>query len=169
MSTPDASGKISYSRTHYNKWCCLHTGYGAARQSLTLNWCLGLVMTYWHKVKMIYNGRFVASSVELLRCEPRDGRPVSEAESKNAYAPSYFLHLAFEWTAPAWVCATSSMAFLFPFTNRSISHSKLRPLAVYSFIYFLFLLMARTPPCNTRAPPPPPPGWARPTLWEPLV
>ncbi len=79
-------------------------------------------MAYWHKVKMIYNGRFVVSSVELLRCEPRDARPVSEAESKNAYAPSYFLHLAFEWTAPAWVCATSSMAFLFPFINRSISH-----------------------------------------------
>ncbi len=110
-------------------------------------------MTYRHKVKMIYNCRFVTSSVELLHCEPCDARPVSEAESKNAYAPLYFLHLAFEWTAAAWVCATSSKAFLFPFTNRSISHSKLRPLAVYGFIYFLFLLMTRAPPGNTRAPP----------------
>ncbi len=36
-------------------------------------------MMYWHKVKMIYNGQL--------------SRPVSEAESKNAYAPSHFLHL----------------------------------------------------------------------------
>ncbi len=57
VSTPDASGKISYSRTHYNKWCCLHNGYD---KSPTLNWCLVLFMTYWHKVKMICNSRFVA-------------------------------------------------------------------------------------------------------------
>ncbi len=40
-------------------------------------------MMYWHKVKMVCKGHFVASSVEL-------SRPVSEAESKNAYARHIF-------------------------------------------------------------------------------
>ncbi len=44
------------------------------------------------------------------------------------------------------------MAFLFPFTNRSISHSKLRHLAVYCLFIFFFCWWPR-PPCNTRAPP----------------
>ncbi len=36
--------------------------------TLTVNWCLVLFMTYWHKVQMIFNSRFVASSVDFSCC-----------------------------------------------------------------------------------------------------
>ncbi len=52
---------------------------------------------------------------------------------------------------------TSSMAFLFLFTNRFISHSKLRPLAV---LYFIFLWIP---------PPPPPPQHYPSVMMGPLI
>ncbi len=48
------------------------------------------------------------------------------------------------------------MAFLFLFTNRSISHSKLRPLAVNCFIYFIFLWIAQKSPSLPPSLPPSP-------------
>ncbi len=105
-------------------------------------------MTYWHKVKMICNSRFVASSVELLQ---RD----SEAESKSAY--NLLLFSAFSF----WMNSTCLRLRLrlWPFINQSISHYMLRPLAVYHLIYFIFLLMAHAPSAilveYTTHPPPP--------------
>ncbi len=64
VSTPDTSGVARHSvtkyyRTHYNQWCCPHWmrhGYC----------CHVLFMRYWHKFLIIFNGRFVASSVDRL-------------------------------------------------------------------------------------------------------
>ncbi len=50
-------------RTHYNYWCCLHW-MPLHDKSQTVNFCWVLFMTYWHKFQMIFNGRFVASSVD---------------------------------------------------------------------------------------------------------
>ncbi len=61
VSTLDASGAITYYRTHYNQWCCLH--WMGHDKSLTVNCCSVLFMTYWHKFRIIFNGRFVTSSV----------------------------------------------------------------------------------------------------------
>ncbi len=47
-------------------------------KSPPVNWCIVLFMTYWHKVQMIGNGLFVASSVDRLW-----GR--SHASPKNAW------------------------------------------------------------------------------------
>ncbi len=63
-----------YYRTHYDQWCCL---YWMPRhdKSLTVNCCHVLFMTYWHKFQMIFNGHFVASTLDrprqdncLIRC-----------------------------------------------------------------------------------------------------
>ncbi len=55
VSTLDASGAITYYRTHYNQWCCLH--WMGHDKSLTVNCCSVLFMTYWHKFRIIFNGR----------------------------------------------------------------------------------------------------------------
>ncbi len=69
MSTPYVSGAArcgvtKYYRTRYNQWCCLH--WMGHDKSPTVNCCRVLFMTYWHKFLMIFNGRFVASSVDRL-------------------------------------------------------------------------------------------------------
>ncbi len=79
-----------YNRTHYNQWCCVtdYTGCGAAQQIPAVKWCLALFMTYRHKVEMICNGCFVASSVDRLL-----GR--SHGANKNAWktlSPSLTKH-----------------------------------------------------------------------------
>ncbi len=55
-----------YYRTHYDQWCCLHW-MPRHDKFLTVNYCRVLFMTYWHKFQMIFNGRFVASSVDRPR------------------------------------------------------------------------------------------------------
>ncbi len=52
-------------RTHYNQWSCLHW-MPRHDKSPTVNCCRVLFMTYWHKFQMIFNGRFVASSVDTV-------------------------------------------------------------------------------------------------------
>ncbi len=57
-------GATKYYRTHYNQWCCLH--WMGHDKSPTVNCCRVLFMTYWHKFQILFNGRFVASSVDRL-------------------------------------------------------------------------------------------------------
>ncbi len=44
----------------------VYTGCDATRQIPTVNWCRVLFMMCWHKVLMIFNRRFVASSVDTV-------------------------------------------------------------------------------------------------------
>ncbi len=65
-------------------------------KSPLVNWCLVLFMTYWHKVQMIGNRHFVASSVDRLW-----GR--SHGMPKNSAAFSFFQsarELALSWHLP---------------------------------------------------------------------
>ncbi len=58
-------GATKYYITHYNQWCCLHW-MPHRDKSPTVNCCRVLFMTYWHKFQLIFNGCFVASSVDRL-------------------------------------------------------------------------------------------------------
>ncbi len=59
---PGVMRKIQY-RTYYND--AVYTGCGATCQIPdSKNWCIILFMTYWHKVQMICNSHFVASSAD---------------------------------------------------------------------------------------------------------
>ncbi len=70
LSTPDVSGAAQQNTIELiiitNN--AVYTGCGEARhdKSPTVNCCRVLFMTYWHKFKMIFNGRFVASSVNMV-------------------------------------------------------------------------------------------------------
>ncbi len=90
LSTPDASGATKYYRTHYNQWYCLHwMGHG---KSPTVNCCCVLLMTFW-QCQMIFNGRFVASSVDRLKllqtlCKPSF---VPQTISSCFFYPPFYL------------------------------------------------------------------------------
>ncbi len=74
VSTPDASGVVRQNTIEFIIISdAVYTGCSAVprhNKSPTVNCCRVLFMTYWHKFQMIFNGRFVMSSVDRPLLHP---------------------------------------------------------------------------------------------------
>ncbi len=115
-------GATKYYITYYNQWCCLH--WNGARQILTVNCCCVSLMTYWHKFQMIFNGRFVASSVDRFSC------------------CGVARHLVYTWYKPSFVPPTffsvvfysQISIFLSLLSSANVRHWALSPLEPGSWV-----------------------------------